>query len=225
MTTVISLLNQAAAVLQDPDFVRWSKAELMYWMSEAQIAIARSPGAFTKVAVVPLVAGTRQSLPDDGWSLISAVRNVDEEGRPTLAVRLTTRALLDSFSPLWHAAPERPFAEVYVYDERTPRQFLVSPPNDGTGHLEVVYAAIPVALTDENQSLELPVLYDSAILDYVLYRANCKESDYAAGVQNAQQYFAVHTSNLGAMVEARGAATPNYALEPETPQNANGGTE
>jgi hypothetical protein len=219
------MLTQAAAVLQDPEFVRWPKAELMHWMSEAQIAIARSPGAYTRTAVIPLVKGTRQTLPDDGWTLISVIRNVDEEGRPNRAVRVTTRALMDSFNPLWHAADERPFVEMYIYDERTPREFFVSPPSDGTGFLEIVYGAVPAQLLSEDQNLVLPVLYDSAILDYVLYRANSKESDYAAGVQNAQQYFSSFNTGLGTTLQAREAATPNAALEPDTPQNANGGTE
>lgn len=224
MVTAQEVITRAAKTLQDPEFVRWTKPELLEWISEAQVAIARTPGAYSKVAVMQLQEGTRQTLPADGWCLITVTRNVDD-GMALTPVRLVTRSLLDAVVPDWHMAYPRSLVENFTYDDRFPREFYVYPPNDGEGHVEVIYMGIPDDVVDEGQILELDDTFLPAILNYVLYRAFTKESDYAPGVQNAAAYFQAYQTELAAALEARGRTTPNAALMPNSPVNANGGTE
>ena len=99
MTQAKDILTSAARVLQDPEFVRWTKPEMLVWLSEAQIAVARVPGTYTKTEVVRLKTGDRQKLPPRAWQLVSVSHNVDEDGTPLGVVRLTTRSLLDSYEP------------------------------------------------------------------------------------------------------------------------------
>lgn len=224
MTQAIDILNRAARLLEDPEFDRWSKEEILVWLSEAQIAIARVPGSYTKFAVIDLKEGARQALPKDAWGLLTITHNVDEDGTPLRAVRLVTRSLLDSYEPNWHAAPERQIVENFVYDDRSPREFYVYPPNDGYGHIEISYMAIPEKLTAETDEIELDETFEPALLSYVLYRANSKDSDYAPGLQQAASYFQTYTQELMNALQARGVSTPNAALA-GGPANANGGTE
>lgn len=222
---VKELLGRVTTTLQDPDYVRWTEAELIEWMSEAQIAIAKTPGAYSKRAVVQMKEGTVQKLPDDAWELLSITRNVDEDGVPLTPIRLTTRSLLDAYFPQWHMIPERPLVENYVYDDRFPKEFSVYPPNDGEGHVELIYAAIPADLTSAEDDIELDESYAPALVSYVLYRATSKESDYAPGTQNAAAWYQSYLGEIQSAVQARGQVTPSSALMPGQTVNANGGTE
>lgn len=225
MTTALEVMERAAKTLQDPEYVRWTKPEMLEWLSEAQVAIARTPGAYSKVNVMQLAEGTKQTLPPDGWCLITVTRNVDEDGMPLTPVRLVTRSLLDAVLPHWHMAYQRPLVENYTYDDRFPREFFVYPPNDGEGFVEVVYMGIPAKVVDVTQEIELDDTFIPAILNYVLYRAFTKESDYSSGTQSAAAYFQAYQSELTAALQVRGQITPNAALMPETPVNPNGSTE
>ncbi|WP_322152300.1 DUF6682 family protein [Paratractidigestivibacter sp.] len=224
MTKAIDILKRAARILQDPDFVRWTKEEMLVWLSEGQVAIARVPGAYTKFAILELKEGARQALPSDAWGLLTITHNVDEDGSPLKAVRLVTRSLLDCYEPNWHGAPERQIVENFVYDDRSPREFYVYPPNDGYGRLEISYMAIPKELTAETDETVLDETFDPALLSYVLYRAQSKDSDYAPGLTQATGYFQTYTQELSNAMVARGASTPNASLVPGA-ANANGGTE
>ncbi len=224
MTQAIEIIKRAARILQDPDYVRWTKEEMLVWLSEGQVAIARVPGTYTKFAVVELKEGARQALPSDAWGLLTITHNVDEDGSPLKAVRLVTRSLLDCYEPNWHGAPERQIVENFVYDDRSPREFYVYPPNDGYGRVEISYMAIPKELTAETDETVLDETFDPALLSYVLYRANSKDSDYAPGLTQASSYFQSYTQELTNAMQARGASTPNAALVPGA-ANANGGTE
>lgn len=222
---VKELLGRVTRTLQDPDYVRWNKEELIAWASEAQVAIARTPGAYSKRAVVRMKEGTVQHLPDDAWELLSVTRNVDEDGVPLTPVRLTTRSLLDAYFPQWHMISERPLVENYVYDDRFPKEFSVYPPNDGSGSVELVYAAIPAELSSEDDELVLDDSYVPALVSYVLYRATSKESDYAPGAQNAAAWYQSYTGEIQQSVQGRGQVTPSSSLMPGQTVNANGGTE
>lgn len=223
MTTALEVMERASRQLQDAEYVRWTKEEMLDWLSEAQIAIARTPGAYPITRVVQLQHGTRQFLPEDGWHLITITRNFDGN-KPREPVRLVTRHLLDACVPHWHMLPEFPLVENYTYDDRTPKEFYVFPPNDGYGAVEIVYSGIPAEVTSEDDELVLDDTYIPAIVSYVIYRANCKESDYSAGVQSAAAYFQAYGAELNNSHQARGLLTPNSALQ-GGPVNPNGGTE
>lgn len=225
MVKAEELVIKAARALQDSEYVRWSKEELLEWVSEAQIAIARTPGTYTKVEFVKLKEGTRQSLPSDGWALCEVIRNVDEDGTPLTPVKLVTRALLDAAVPTWHMRAGRLLVENYVYDERTPTDFFVYPPSDGEGHVEIAYMAIPKQITDGEQEMELDDTFMPAILNYVLYRATSKEADFAPGLQSATAFFQSYMQELSAAMRIRSAGSPNVmaaapSLPPEVVEGA-----
>jgi hypothetical protein len=223
MSTAKTVLQRVALSLQDPSYVRWTKPEMLDWLTEAQRAIARTPGVYSITRTIDLVPGTKQAIPSDGWSLITVTRNFDGD-TPLSPVRLVTRSLIDTCVPDWHMSPPYPLVENYTYDDRYPKEFFVFPPNDGTGRVEVVYMGIPAALTSEDDELVLDDTFLPALTNYVLYRAVMKESDYASGMQSAQAFFSAYNSELTLALEARSRTTPNAALVGGA-VNANGGTE
>lgn len=230
MTTTSELLHKIHFILQDDDGVRWDNDEIIMWLNEAMVCLAAYPGAYTKTTVLELKKGTRQQMPDDTWSLQTISRNVEEDGTPLRPVRLVTRELLDSFNPDWHMDPESPMVENYVYDDREPKVFWCYPPNDGTGHLEVTYSAVPAPLKyDEAQGIDsvvpIEISYIPSMVDYAVYRCQCKDSDYTPGANAAQAFFNSANANLQSQLQQRGQVTPNSAMVANTPVNPNGGTE
>lgn len=211
MTTALDIMTRATRITHDEQYKRWSKAEMLDWTSEAQIIVARNPGVYNKTVVQSLDKGSRQFLPKDGWGLITATCNVGEYGLGSV-VKVTTRDLLDSFNPYWHSDPAQRIVESYVYDTRQPTEFSVYPPNDGTGKLEITYMAIPKQFTDPSEEIVLDDTYIPALVNYVVYRAYCKESEYSPGISNAQAYFSAYQQELLTALSVRDSTTPNATL-------------
>ena len=211
MLVASDLIKKSSITLKDTGFVRWTQDELLSYLDEAQREIARMPGTYVKTIVQELSAGTKQLLPADALGLLSVVRNWTED-EPCEPVRIITRSLLDAFDPHWHMSPRRRLVENYLYDDRTPMSYFVYPPNDGSGHVEVVYTAIPAKLTSPSDVLVLREEFEAPLLMYVLYRAYCKDSDYSAGMQLASGYFTNYMSSLQAAMQATGVTTPNATM-------------
>lgn len=224
MTKAKDLISRVAKALQDTDYTRWTQEEMLDWLSEAQIAVARTPGAYAITTRFHLKEGTRQEMPEDAWSLLTITRNFDPDGVPLYPVRIVARMLLDACEPDWHLQAEQPLVENYIYDDRSPQEFYVYPPNDGTGIVELVYCGIPRALESMDDILVVDDTFIPPLVDYLLYRANAKETDYASGVQSAAAFFTSYQQELSAAVSARGLMTPNASLSSGN-ANPNGSTE
>lgn len=191
--TAAQIIDRAGIALQDTGFVRWKRLELLEYINAGQREIVlRKPNAYVLRTNQPLVAGTVQTLPtvtDNGP--VEAVQLVDvprnASGR---AVRVIARDLMDQYNPDWHLTPQGSLVQHYMYDEADPKRFLVYPPNDGTGCLELVYSATPPALATEDVQTTLDDIYQDALLDYCLYRAFSKDAEYAADPARAQARYA-----------------------------------
>ena len=99
--TAASIIDKAAKLLMDVNNVKWTRSELLGWINDAQRQIViMSPNATNKVATIKLVAGTRQSIPSDGWTLLNIIRYMGTDGtKPGRAVRLASYDMMDSFNP------------------------------------------------------------------------------------------------------------------------------
>lgn len=233
MTTALDIMSRAAIIIHDESFKRWTRSEMLNWASEAQVTVARNPGVYNRTVTMPLAEGTMQALPKDGWGLITVRCNMDGD-KPVSVVKVTTRDLLDSFCPLWRRKPKQPLVENYVYDTREPTEFAVFPPNDGTGAVELVYMAIPAKFESESDELVVDDSYIPALVNYVVYRAYCKESEYSPGISNATAFFEAYQQELLTALSVRQSTTPNAALMkvvaatnrlPNAAVSSNGGTE
>jgi hypothetical protein len=184
-TTVRSLLNRAAALLSDKEFVRWEEAELLEWLNDGQTAIARGPATDVYVLRddITCAAGTVQSMPNDNIRLVDVVKNVDDGS----AVLQADYAMVDILQSTWRAAAAG-VAENYFYDERNPDEFEVYPPQAGGELIEILYNAVPPASAIDG-SLHINDAYSDAVLDYMVYRALSKDTeDTATEMRKADRY-------------------------------------
>jgi len=225
--TTASLLARAATILQDPTNIRWPQTELLDWLNDGQREIALfKPNVFVKNIAVQLVAGTKQSLPADGVSLIDVVRNMGTTGStPGNAIRVVTREILDAQISNWHASTAAAVVKHYVYTPLDPKTFYVYPPQPSSGmnQVEVIYVAAPTDATLVSV-ITLDDIYMTALLDYVLFRAYTKDAEYANNAQLAQAYYTQFQAILQGKTGSEVVANPNVSLGGFNP-NLPGGTK
>jgi len=194
MSTILAstIISNASIILQDITNVRWPLTELLEWLNEGQLEIARvKPNAYVMTQPVQLVPGVTQSIPATGISLIDITRNLGTNGAtPGRAIRKIERRILDGQLPYW--ASSTPVAEVlhFAYTPLDIRTFYVYPPQPAVGpnFVEMQYAAAPVQLTESTQVITLDDVYAAVLTDYLLYRAYAKDIDYAQNAASAAFY-------------------------------------
>lgn len=217
--TAKTIIDKATIQLTDLTNIRWTRSELLSWLNDGmrQIVLIQ-PSASSTTSVVKLQAGTRQYIPDDGWLLLSIYRNMGTTGTtPGRAIRIISREILDGFNPNWNT--DKATAEVrnYIYTNQDQLAFYVYPPNTGTQYVELNYSAQPTDLTAETQVIPIFDVFQSALVDYILYRACSKDAEYAPGLQLAQQYSAAFVAAVQGKTESEVTNDPSMALGPRNP--------
>ena len=200
---VSDIITRAQDVLADAGAVRWTNAEFIRWVNDAQreIAVAQ-PEATAKVANLTLVAGTKQTLPAGAIALIRLVRNMGAGGAtPGEACRQITQMLMDLHRPGWHTDTPTLAVKNWMKDPRTPRIYYVYPPMSGATIVEGVYSAIPALVAATTDAITVDDFYLSPILDYVLWRALSKDVEIP-GIQTRAD---AHRAAFGASLQATGA--------------------
>lgn len=232
MTVAASaIINRARDVLIDVGATRWTDPELLRWLSDGQRTVVMAiPAASSKRATLALAAGTVQSIPADGYTLLTVERNngAANGSTPGRVIRLVSRELVDNFNPDWHTATAKAVAQSYMFDPNVPKQFYVSPPNTGTGYADIVYSQMPAELTSTASTLTVDDIFQTPLVDYVLYRAFQKDSDYVvttsvySAVTLASSYLEAFKTAIGVSDQALVASNPNQGLTP--PNLANRGS-
>lgn len=224
--TVQSVIDRVQTVLQDTTGVRWPVVdELVLWINDAQREIALlKPDASAANETVTLVAGTKQSIPDDGNRLLKVVRNMSAAtgGTGKRSVRLVNREVLDTQTPDWHDpsvtgdAAHVAVVKHYLYDEANPRNFYVYPGVKGSAYLEIIYSGNPavVALDD---SLSIPDIFANAILNYVLYMAYMKDAEFAGNAQRASTHFQLFSASVTGKGSVDALTNPNMERRQAAP--------
>ena len=133
---------------------------------------------------------------------------------PGRAIRIVSRELLDNFNPNWHTATAAAEVRNYIYDTQDQTAFYVYPPNTGTQYVELNYSAQPTNLTSESDVISIFDIYQSSLVDYILYRACSKDAEYAPGLQLAQGYLATFVAAVGGKAQTEASNDPVQALNP-----------
>ena len=196
--SVNHVLDTAALLLQDPANVRWSKIELLNWFNAGQRELLiYKPNANVKITSVPTVAGTLQHVPADCNVFIRITRNMGATGAVEgSAIRQVSHDLLDAQNPQWHLDAATGAFKHYTFVDNAPRDFYVYPRSNGSTQLEMVYSAFPPDAVLDGESI-LNAAYETALVNYILYRAYGKDADFAMNGDLATKYYTVFTSLLG----------------------------
>lgn len=217
--TAKTIIDKATIQLIDLANIRWTRAELLSWLNDGmrQIVLIQ-PSASSTTSVIKLDAGTRQYIPDDGWLLLAIYRNMGTTGTtPGRAIRIISREILDGFNPDWNTDTAKAEVRNYIYTNQDQLAFYVYPPNTGTQYIEINYSAQPTDLTSESQVIPIFDVFQSALVDYILYRACSKDAEYAPGIALAQQYSAAFVAAIQGKTESEVTNDPTQALSPRNP--------
>lgn len=217
--TAKTIIDKATIQLIDLTNIRWTRVELLSWLNDGmrQIVLIQ-PSASSTTSVIKLGTGTRQYIPDDGWLLLAIYRNMGTTGAtPGRAIRIISREILDGFNPNWNT--DKATAEVrnYIYTNQDQLAFYVYPPNTGTQYVEINYSAQPADLTAETQVIPIFDVFQSALVDYILYRACSKDAEYAPGLQLAQSYLQTFIAAVQGKTESEVSNDPSQGLNPRNP--------
>ncbi len=185
-----SIITEVSKQLNDIALVTWTQASLFEYIDSAQQAIVNiRPDANAIVTVMPMVTGTKQTLPTAGIRLLEVRRNMGTGGTtPGKAIVSCDHATLALYNSGWHTATATAEIDNFAYDEKTPKVFYVDPPSDGTVQIEITYASIPTKIALAVDILDLKDQYRNAIVQWCMFRAYSVEVDSASSQSRARKH-------------------------------------
>lgn len=198
-TSVSSLMTRLDDDLQDATRVRWTAAERLRWLNDGQREIVMyKPNANSAIVNIPLVAGTKQTIPAGHIQLLYISRNMGTGATPGRVIRLVDRDIMDAQMPGWHSDTANATVRHYMVDDQTPANFYTYPPVPASPSV-VVEGACSVSPTDctANGNITLSDIYANALVDYVLYRCFRKDSEDAGNAQLAIAHYQAFERGIG----------------------------
>lgn len=210
--TAQQIINQCKAILHDPDHVHWIQDDLLQYLNDGQSFVAiHKPSASAKNAVLKLSSGTKQAMPADALQLIDIVRNMGVSGNtPERAIRLVDREVMDTNVPDWHTHKADRFVKHYMYSIKDPLRFYVYPPQPDTNqnYVEMIYGCNP-AIVSINNPISIDDIYSEPLVNYILYRAYTRDSEFAADVTRADKHYQLAIAQLTGKTVSENAFNPN----------------
>lgn len=205
-----AIMAAATAILQEENEEaaerRFTDAWLFEGVSYGQREICNlKPDAYVVSGAVKLAAGTWQEIPAAAQMLLRISHNMGTSG--TTPGRLITKVdleKLETWNPYFAAIEASTAVRHYAYDDRTPRQFAVIPPQPAAdqGYVFMQYAGIPAALVKPADSYDVAITlgdeYANALTYFCCYWAYIKDADFSAGARaRAQIWYQLFMALLG----------------------------
>jgi hypothetical protein len=212
VTTAQEIIDDAESLLQDEDNVHWTAAEHLVAVNNGskEICIFK-PDAYVVSEAVILAAGTVQSLPSGGFQLQNITHNMGTNGTtPGQAIKLVEQHTLDMMNKSWRTESSSATVDYYMYDERVPLKFHVSPPQPSSsfGYVWMSYCKAPAEILVAATIL-VPDIYRGALTDYVLYCAYKKDMDQDNNMQRATAYYQAFLNAIGERHNIEKVEDPN----------------
>jgi hypothetical protein len=206
------ITDKVRVLLRDTDEggILWLDSELIEWLNEACLEIARMrPASSASTLDFSPTAGALQTLPTQAILLLEAICNQTSgvEGR---AVRRVERKDLDNEQPNWRSSTKTDMVMRYASSSTDPRTFHVYPPSTGSANagLVLVMGVTPTVATALTDDFPLDDIFAPTAANYVLYRAFHKQLESQASQQRAGDFLAMFNAQMGSTdstLENRGA--------------------
>lgn len=203
MTTLASaIIADAGIILNDAGAVRFTNAELLSWLNAGQVEIATLvPNSNAITLAIQLVAGVKQSAPADALRIVEFVRNMGANGQtPGPAIYQIERKDMDAYERGWASdSPSSNVVHAMYNAEDDNKTFYVWPPQSPIQQtfIEIIYAQTPAYLASANSPISISDYYRNPLLDYILYRAFSKDSEFANQAKRSQTHRKAFGDYLG----------------------------
>lgn len=161
-----------------------------------------------KVSVLELAAGFVQKLPDSAARLNNVFSNaLDGDVRElvglrtyegTAPVQLVTPDFINTM--LRNSPVKKRIVTMFTQSPDTPSVFLVFPPNDGTGKLNVSYRTeLPEIAALGDNDLDISNLFEGAITSYALYAMLTRDGNDSPLAADGKTFLELCTAQLAAL--------------------------
>ena len=226
--TGTNIIDRARLTLQDSSGVRWTDAELLIYINDAQREIVNfRPEATATHANLQLSTGTEQTLPSGGLRLIKVTRNMSgtaSDATGARSVRIVEEDLLNSIEPDWHdptvtgSSAHGSIIKNYLFDPDDPKKFYVYPgvASGSNAYVELIYSKLPTDLSSVSSTIDLEDTYGNAILNFVLYRAYLKDAEFASNQQRTATHYQLFIGSISGGGNAEAILDPNLDRNAET---------
>lgn len=238
-----SIIDRAEIILQDTTNVRWPTSELRQWLTDAQreVIIYRPEACSKNLLLVTNGINSKQALGSmKMWNtttntavtldvvptgLVDLIRNYGSGTTPASvapgrAIRMVAREIMDAQNPSWHTdggAQGSTEVKHFIYDLRDPLHVYVWPKPAANTRLEAVIRYIPRDVVSDTQLLDVADIFGNVLLDYVLYRAYSKDSEYAGNAARATAHYTAFANALG----IKGNSDVQFGPATNSPLNPN----
>lgn len=207
------VLTQVRKTLNDPNAETWTDSgDLIPALNDALRALAAvRPDAASATAMRLLVAGTKQTIPDDGVRLLKVIRNKGEDGLGTgRAIKKSDINTQDAIYPEWHEQTGQTIIREYFYDPLCPREFWVNPPASGAPIIgvELSYVKAMTAIAAAADTFPVDDFFAPAVQEWMLYRLFASDDESSPNYQASQAHKACFFDLLGVKSKADAAANP-----------------
>lgn len=167
------IVNDVRAIVIDDESVEWTDGELLAAVSDAgRLLVSNKREAYPKREFVDMVQGTNQQLPADGVAIMDISQNQISKRSATIV----DKEMLDHENRFWQAATGERDVQHWCADPRDPTRFDVTPPNDGTGSVLILYGALPPVLTSMSSPIVFLESYKYALTAFTLHRLYAEQS-------------------------------------------------
>lgn len=207
------VINQVRQKLNDPSKVTWSDTVLINALNEAlQALVSYRPDAASYTAMMLLVAGTRQTLPNDGVRLLKCIRNKGASGLSDagLAIRKADMLVQDALLPDWHLTNGQTVIDEYFYDPLQPKEFYVYPPAPVTPQIgiDISYVRVLPTITATTDTFPVDDYFAPAIQEWMLYSIWGSDDEQSPNYGAAQGHLQTFFSLLQVKSNSDVAASP-----------------
>lgn len=215
--TVASVLARVRNQLNDAGSrKRWTDTELLDYANEGQrSACVLKPDLMAVEADVTPSAGSRQSMPADGFQMLDVICNIDPNtGEELSGIRVCARTALDSLNPDWRMQKYAKTTVLNYYFEGTqPKVYSINPPQPTgtTAKIRISYAKTPDLLTLDGV-ISLPDVLDQCLVDYVLFRAFAKDTEADGNTERATAAYQRFAAAVGAKETTERRDDPNQGM-------------
>ena len=203
-TDAKTIIDKASVLLDDLKATHWPDSERLGWLNDGQLEMSiLVPNSNTATVSKQLVAGAKQAAPSDSIRIIEFIRNMGADGvTPGNAIRQIERKALDRYLPNWsNDTPATAVVHVMYDAEDSNSVFYVWPPQTSVPqYIELIYSQIPAQIPNYEIGTKITVAdyYANALLDYILYRALSKDSEYGNQDARAVAHYTMFANAIGA---------------------------
>lgn len=191
---VEEIVNRVVYLTNDPDGDAYPRSAIEDFVYEAETVIVNTkPEALNNSGVLICADGARQTIATQftaAVNFLDAHFNVDGSGNALGVVRRVKMRELDAIRPNWRQAARSSAIREFMVDDREPLVLHVNPPASAGARLQISYSSKPAPYTsvDANTQTAVDELYETMIMDWVLYRMLSKDTEGTPNYVKAQAY-------------------------------------